>query len=459
MKKINLLFMTFLGLFILLSCTNEEYLDTNDDTTNLQEKVYQRSSNSYTLTAHHVSVSEGSWEETPLSKINTKDQHGYNDSWSKYIELTPGNRRFRGYFSFFLPDDVNKADVEKIIVKTNYKGERSNVQKWYWKIKDYHANHWDYLGNNSFAQNWRWSSKSWTKTSNKYIRSSDKRILIKLYSNNDEEVCDIDYLVVEVKIASNNSGDWYKPTPLTTFDWILGEDNLPSASSLDADVIDIDAFDSSSSYVSQLHNNGKKAIAYISVGSYENWRSDADRFPNSVKGNNYDGWAGEKYLDIRQIEVLRPIMHDRFVMAKNKGFDAIEPDNIDLHTYSSSELGFHISSQDVINYCQMLSEEAHGLGLSIGQKNAADLSDDLVDVFDWALLEGVFNEGIDDNDASVYTDAHVYINNNKAVFATEYTDEVSSSRFQNSVCPKASNLHYTAILKDRDLTAPTETCN
>ena len=46
-------------------------------------------------------------------------------------------------------------------------------------------------------------------------------------------------------------------------------------------------------------------------------------------GQRRRGLAGEYWLDIRRINDLAPIMQARFQMCKAKGFDGIEPDNID----------------------------------------------------------------------------------------------------------------------------------
>jgi len=246
------------------------------------------------------------------------------------------------------------------------------------------------------------------------------------------------------------TGDWYKPTPKTTFDWDL-RDNIPSDFSYEANIVDIDAFDNSKTYVEKLQAQGKKVIAYISVGSWEDWRPDINDFPSSVIGNNYPGWDGEKFLDIRNIDALAPIIRARFDMIKEKGFDGIEPDNMDLNSWTTAELGFDITDEDVITYSKWIAKEAHIRGLSIGQKNATDLSDQLVAHFDWILLEDAFYDNIQE-------EAKIYITNNKAVFATEYTDLMSSSHFENTVCPKATALQFTAILKLRELDGYVETC-
>ncbi len=249
----------------------------------------------------------------------------------------------------------------------------------------------------------------------------------------------------------STEGNWYKPTPMTTFDWDL-RGPIPAGTTYQSSIVDIDAFENDASFVASLQAQGKKVFAYVSVGSVEDWRPDAGDFPNTVIGNDYPGWSGEKFLDIHNFELLKPIMRARFDMIKQKGFDGIEPDNIDLNSWTTAELGFEITDADVINYSHWLAQEAHQRGLSIGQKNASDLSDDLVDTFDWILLEDAFAYGFQN-------EAATYISHNKAVFATEYTDETTSSQFQTNVCPSAATLQYTAILKNRDLDGFIETCN
>ena len=96
-----------------------------------------------------------------------------------------------------------------------------------------------------------------------------------------------------------------------------------------------------------MHDQGRKVIGYISVGSWEDWRPDKDQFLADVLGKDYEGWPGEKWLDIRQIDRLAPIMLARLDLCKEKGFDAVEPDNIEIH---DNDTGFPITYQDQLKY-------------------------------------------------------------------------------------------------------------
>jgi len=239
----------------------------------------------------------------------------------------------------------------------------------------------------------------------------------------------------------------YIPTPGTTFEWRL--DELSTNFTTEAEVIDIDAFDAAPELVANLQAQGKKVIAYLSVGSVEDFREDASDFPPEVIGNVYEGFEDENWLDVRQIDVLAPIMRARLDMVQEKGFDGIEPDNINGY---QNNTGFNLTEEDTKIYSRWLIEEAHSRGLSIGQKNAEELIPEMVDEFDWLLTEDAYVEDF-------YQQLNPYISANKAVFFVEYTDRISEEDFQNLVCPEAALQNFSAVLKDRDLTNVTFYCN
>ena len=120
--------------------------------------------------------------------------------------------------------------------------------------------------------------------------------------------------------------------------------------SVNAQMYDVDLFDTSTATVTTLHAKGRKVICYFSAGSWEDWRPDAAQFPESVKGNG-NGWPGERWLDARQLAVLGPIMEARLDLCKSKGFDGADPDNVDGYT---NDTGFPLSAQDQLAYNRFL---------------------------------------------------------------------------------------------------------
>ncbi len=214
---------------------------------------------------------------------------------------------------------------------------------------------------------------------------------------------------------------------------------------LEVDVYDVDLFENDASVVETLHAQGRKVICYVSVGSWEDWRPDKDQFPKAVIGEDYEGWPGEKWLDIRQVELLAPVMRARFDLCREKGFDGIEPDNIDGYT---NDTGFPLTYADQLEYNLWLAEEAHARGLSIGLKNDPDQVAHLLPYFDWALTEDCFAEGWCD-------DMLPFVQMGKPVLAAEYAD--TGVDF-GQICQEADRLRFSLILKNRELDAWRESC-
>lgn len=247
---------------------------------------------------------------------------------------------------------------------------------------------------------------------------------------------------MEIPLASTSSSSWWRPTVGLTWQWQIN--GIEVDTSIEADVYDIDLYVPQST-IDELHAKGRKVICYISVGSWEDWRPDKDRFPPEVLGKDYDGWPGEKWLDIREIDKLAPIMRARLDLCKSKGFDAVEPDNMEIYT---NDTGFPLTYEDQLHYALWLAEEAHKRGLAIGVKNAPDQANELVDHFDFAITE----------DAFFYDWAEEmkpFIEAGKPVFAAEYTD--LGGDFE-SYCQKSEELKFSTILKNRNLDAWLQTC-
>jgi hypothetical protein len=233
------------------------------------------------------------------------------------------------------------------------------------------------------------------------------------------------------------------PSLHVTWQWQLAEE--PVDLSLDVDMYDIDLFENDASVVAELHARQRQVICYVSVGSWEEWRPDAGKFPASVIGDDYEGWSGEKWLDIREIDLLAPVMMSRLDECKAKGFDGIEPDNIDGYT---NDTGFDLTYDDQLNYNIWLAKEAHARGLTIGLKNDSDQVADLLPHFDWALTEDCFDEGW-------CNQFQPFIAAGKPVFAAEYTDTgITLERF----CSQADSMGINAILKHRELGVYREAC-
>jgi hypothetical protein len=175
-------------------------------------------------------------------------------------------------------------------------------------------------------------------------------------------------------------GAWWTPPQHLTWYWQLQgtvENDEPVAA------YDIDGFENSAAEVAALHAQGKHVICYIDVGTAEDFRPDYSEFPKSVLGRS-NGWPGERWLDIRQLSVLEPIMTARFRMCREKGFDAVEPDNIEGY---ANKTGFPLSAAEQLTYNEWVADEVHSLGMAVLQKNDGEQTPQLLAYFDGALTE------------------------------------------------------------------------
>jgi hypothetical protein len=270
----------------------------------------------------------------------------------------------------------------------------------------------------------------------------------------------------KLHIGAITASSWWRPSsaaPLTLH-WVLDDKlNLSdpvqmglrsiSGETLPApDVYDIDGFENSAATVAALHAQGKKVICYIEAGAYETYRPDVAKFKAlspQIWGAADEGWAGSYWLDIRRIDELAPIMKARFQMCKDKGFDAIEPDEI---TAWSNDSGFPLTYADQIAYNRAVAGWAHSIGMSIGLKGDLEQAHDLVHDFDWTLNEECYeydecsqvsNEGRG-ADGKDHAGLQLFAKAGKAVWVAEYKN-YSASQW-SAICAKSQAGHFNTAL-------------
>ena len=230
-----------------------------------------------------------------------------------------------------------------------------------------------------------------------------------------------------------SSAKWV-PTLADTWQWQLsGTINT----SYTVTVYDIDLFDTPQTTFSLLKSRGTRVVCYFSGGSSENWRSDFSRLLPADMGNALDGWAGERWLDTRSANV-REIMKARLDLAKSRGCDGVEPDNVDGYTNST---GFPLTATTQLDYNRFLAREARARGLAIGLKNNVDQVVALEPDFDFAVNE----------QCNQYSECGAYAaftRSGKPVFNAEYLSQwVSDATRRASLCAasKAANIRTLVL--------------
>jgi hypothetical protein len=214
---------------------------------------------------------------------------------------------------------------------------------------------------------------------------------------------------------SDASGGRWIPAQGTTFFWDL--QSAPPDNTKNVGAYDIDGFNNTASEVAALHALGKRVVCYMDAGTYEPNRPDSSQFPAALLGSDVVGWPGEKWLDVRaagpSYAALQSIMLARFQLCQQKGFDAVEADNVD--SYQNSP-GFNTTAADQLAYNEWIAQTVHGLGMAIFLKNDLDQIPMLVADFDGAL----------DEECNKYSECNSlapFVTANKPVWNAEYTDD------------------------------------
>ena len=206
------------------------------------------------------------------------------------------------------------------------------------------------------------------------------------------------------------SGQWVRPAVTDRWQWQLqpnaaGQINTNYV----VEIYDIDLFNAPDATIAVLHAQGRRVIAYFSAGTSESFRNDFGEFQASNLGNTLADHPTERWLDVRSANVRR-IMLARLDRAAARGFDGVEPDNVDGY---SNDPGFPLTAEDQLAFNRFIANEAHLRGLAVGLKNDLDQIPQLVSYFDFAVNEQCHEF----NECSVL---QPFIDAGKPVFNAEY---------------------------------------
>lgn len=234
----------------------------------------------------------------------------------------------------------------------------------------------------------------------------------------------------------------YRPGVDTTWQWQLQPDadgNINT--SYGVDLYDLDLFETPVELIQRLHADGKRVIAYFSAGTFEDFRPDSAEFAAAELGEPLEDFADERWLDVRSSNV-RTLMQARLDLAAEKGFDGVEPDNVDGYANDS---GFDLSAADQLDFNRFIAAQAHARGLAVGLKNDLDQIPDLVDAFDFAVNEQCHE--FDECDALA-----AFIDAGKPVFNAEYLARYANdAAARQEVCDDAAARRFQTLILPLDL--------
>jgi hypothetical protein len=191
---------------------------------------------------------------------------------------------------------------------------------------------------------------------------------------------------------------------------------------------------------------GRYAICYVNAFQTQPaddpwWQTHHDGLLLKDPHKHYmqdQDWPGERLLDIstpaRRAD-LSAIIGGWFADCAARGFQAVEPDNLDSWTRS----GGLLSEADAVAFARLLVQTAHAHGLAIGQKNTPQLSQiGRADIgFDFALTE----------ECAVYHECDRYVTAyGDQVYEIEYTDN-GTDAYHHACADHGARI--SIILRDR----------
>jgi len=202
-------------------------------------------------------------------------------------------------------------------------------------------------------------------------------------------------------------------------------------------VYDIDLFDAPQDTIALLKAQGKRVVCYFSAGSSESWRADFHLLQPSDMGNDLADWPGERWLDTRSANV-RQIMLARLDLARSKGCDGVEPDNVDGY---ANNPGLPLTAASQLEYNRFLASAAHARGLAVGLKNDLDQVAALADDFDFAVNEQCHQHG----ECGAYA---AFTSRGKPVFNAEYAADYQQNTggARDALCAAATAANIRTLV-------------
>jgi len=159
-----------------------------------------------------------------------------------------------------------------------------------------------------------------------------------------------------------------------------------------------------------------------------------------------DGWAGEWWLNTNSANV-RTIMTARVELAKTKGCDGVDPDNVD--GYSNAN-GVGLTEDNAVDYLTFLADTTHSRGLSIGLKNAGGLVGKTLPIMEWQVNE----QCVQFEECNLF---QPFIDAGKPVFHIEYPDDAPNvaTDVKSKDCGVTG---FSSVLKQLALNAWVDSC-
>ncbi len=224
--------------------------------------------------------------------------------------------------------------------------------------------------------------------------------------------------------------------------WLAQLDG-PVDTATSADFYYLDAEQQRPEALATLHARGSHYLCYLSAGTLESFRADAELFPEHALGNVTRDFQNERWIDVRDAEV-RALMARRIQALAAAGCDGVVPASL---TGYAADSGFDLTLADGVGYARFLAEQLHLAAMSAGLTGPAELTSEVWQSFDFGLA-------IDCVSGSQCREYAPLRNAQKPVLHLELGDQSDAPR----LCKAAYSLGFEALISDAGFTGRNVAC-
>ena len=217
--------------------------------------------------------------------------------------------------------------------------------------------------------------------------------------------------------------------------------------------LELDEFGDSN--LNRLSNKGVNFLAYLNVGSLENYRDYYEDY-ESITYKDYDNWPDERWIDVTNSSWQKFVVNTLAKGFKDRNAFGVYLDNVDVYTIAKEEeMNFNAFGAALKNIIKGISDLGLKVMINGGSEFLDDMNDSNDNIFDsiWAYhQEEVFSLITDyehdgfgkqsNEDKEYYQEISSLMKaKGKEVFYLEYTTDSSLQSEIANYC-EANSYHY-----------------
>ena len=221
--------------------------------------------------------------------------------------------------------------------------------------------------------------------------------------------------------------------------------------------VSVELFEFTSTNIKRLTENGTYFLAYLNIGSLENYRDYYDEY-ESFTFKDYDNCPEERWIDVTNSS-WQDLMVSLAKDFKNEDAFGVYLDNVDVYSIAKED---ELNYQDYASAIKSIISRINSLGLKVMINGGAEFLDDMNDINDnifdsiWAYHQEEVFTLVDDYEENIFTVqqeedktyyqqiAALMKTKEKEVFLLEYTTDSSLVETVKNYCEEKQYHYYIA---------------